>query len=110
MAIIHAENTTLGAGFLDQIDQGAKTALWSGAIQAVSGEPPIVTEQDGYTNIDFTPGQIKFFRAKLDNWAAGDPGEVRINYKPVLAPWAIKKYWPWAAGAVALGWFLGKAI
>ncbi len=109
MAVVRAEHKFyLGqGGTMDKYGRQIKTTAWKTAIRMVTGEDPIVDEYDEYTDIRFTDYQIQFLKDKLTEWNKADPGEVRIDYKPVILPWVIKKYWPWAAGAVATGFVLG---
>lgn len=83
----------------------AKETAVSLAIRALTGEYPDVVNTDTYTQINFTPGQVAILQGTLDEWSSKEPGDFRINYKPVLVPYYVKKFVPWAVGA-ALGLFL----
>jgi len=114
MAVIHAENKfvqnrlRVGESVMDKYGRTLKKTVWITALATITGEDPIVKEYDTYTDIILTDSQVQFLKEKLTKWDQSDPGEVRINVKPVLLPWVVKKYWPWAVGAVVGGFLLGK--
>lgn len=109
MAVIHADKAAM-AGIMDDLSRDTKILVWKTAIKSITGEDPIVKNYTTYSDIEFTPAQVKLLRGKMDDWSAADPGEVRIGFQPVVVPWAVKKYWPVALGAVGLGWVIGKLI
>ncbi len=109
MTVIHAhKNINMGQSFMDNYGRNLKKTSWVTAINMITGEEPIVNEYDDHTDIEFTPSQVKFLQNKLTEWEKADPGEVRVNVKPVIVPWAVKKYWPWAVGSIVAGFILGK--
>ena len=116
MAVIEAQEKfylgktkfPLGKGIMDEYGRQVKSTAYKTAIRMVTGEDPIVTEYDTYTDIAFTDYQVQFLKDKLTQWDKSEPGEVRINSKPIILPWVVKKYWPWAIGAVVGGYVLGK--
>jgi len=84
------------------------------AIAAVTllytGERPIITDHGDYYEVNFTESQIKKLQDTLKAWHDAEPGEIRINVKPVLLPFYIKRYAAYLAGIGISGLLLGLFI
>lgn len=85
-----------------------KTGAFSALIKLYTGESPVITRMNDYNQIDFTPSQVKTIHAKLDEAHRGDPGEVRLNVKPIFLPYYLKKYAPPILGLIGAGFLLGR--
>ena len=96
---------------MGQVDfsRKVKAEALSFLIRIYSGQAPIITEHADYTQIDFSPEQAKLLRNQLTAWQDMAPGDIRINVKPVIVPYVLKRYGPFIAiglmGAVLLGRF-----
>jgi hypothetical protein len=99
---------SLGQGL--NLGREAKAQALAFAIQLVTGQPPIIDRQADYTEISFTPEQAEKLQDVLSAWQSQEPGEVRINIKPVVLPYVIKKYGLYLAAAVLGGVLLGRVF
>lgn len=86
----------------------AKAQAFSLAIQLFTGQPPILDRQENFTEISFTPEQVQKIQSLLKQWHDAEPGEIRVNVKPVLLPFYLKKYGIYLAGIALGGILLGR--
>jgi hypothetical protein len=89
------------------------TQAWSLWIKSATGEAPIIQRHATGVNILWKPGQAKKMRDYLDKAMSpsttekgpdGKPKEgvnVKVDFKTVLLPLAIKKSWLYVVGGVA---------
>ena len=100
------------AGPLDAFlsERNLKTTALGAVIRAYTGENPIVEQHDDYTDIKFTPQQVKILQQTLTDWHQQKPGTVRINTGPVLLPYYLKRYWYYIAGVALAGAVVGMTI
>jgi hypothetical protein len=90
---------------LSGIGRNLKTEGIALLVQYYTGERPIVKYHDDYNEISFTPAQATQLRSIIEKWESAEPGEIRVNVRPVLLPWVIKRY-----GLIAAGLFAGGAL
>lgn len=80
------------------------------ALSPLAGGMPPVTDYSGYSEINFTPEQ----RDRLAEWTLTqlrkEPGPVRVSLGPIALRVVTRQYWPWFAGAVALGLVAGYTL
>ena len=76
----------------EEAQRELKTTAINALVNYYTNEPATVTRYDGYNEIHFSPAQAKRLRALLDQWMKSEEGDIRINVKPVLLPWIIKRY------------------
>ena len=74
------------------------------------GIEPEYDYQDDHVKLHYTGSNLNQVREKINQIATTSkkPGDVRIDFIPMIAPVGIKKALPYALGAVALGYILGK--
>lgn len=72
------------------VTRETKTLALSLLIQHYTGSKPIIERHDDYNEIILTPEQIKIMQDSLSQ--KHDPGNVRLDWKPVIVPWMIKNY------------------
>lgn len=92
------------------LDRDFKVEAIAMAIKQITGERPIINRENNYTEIKFTPDQVAQAHKKLKAAHAGDPGEIRISYGQIFAPFYIKKYAPYMLGIAGVGFLLGKIL
>ena len=92
------------------LDRDVKVLAISQAIKHLTGELPIVTRFDDYTEIKFTPDQVKKAQQKLKEMHSAKPGEIRVSYGQIFAPFYLKKYAWWMAGIFGIGFLSGKFL
>lgn len=79
-------------------------------ISQITGEAPIIERYGDYNNIVLTNEQELKLQEFLLSQLNKEPGPVRLDMGGIVLPVVIKKYWPWAVGAVAVGGVLGVLI
>lgn len=65
---------------------------------AITGEQPQVNKYPEYNEIILSENQNKTLGETLDKMLSAEPGNVRMNLKPIVSPIVLKRYWPWLAG------------
>ena len=75
-----------------------KTTALAAAVQVITGRPPFIERYDTYNNILLDQDQIKKSQDYLTKLIEGEPGEVRIDVRPVIMPVLWRKYWPLVVG------------
>jgi hypothetical protein len=86
-----------------------RAELISAAVQQITGEKPILTKTESYTQISFTEGQKAKLQAFLRNQLEPKPaGDIRIDTMPIIAPVALEKALPYLLGIAAVGFILGR--
>ena len=103
------------ADFLDTIKslvggQEVKATSIGALVYALTGTYPIVEKKEKYTEIRFTPEQVKILQATLKSWHDKEAGDVRVDVQPVLLPFYLKRYAWYIAGAVMAGLVIGGLI
>lgn len=89
----------------------AKAQALGLALKKTTGiEPSYVYETD-HVLIYYEPDRLKQMQEYVEKIAASGrkPGDVRVNWMPIITPFAIKKAVPYVVGILAIGYFLGKA-
>lgn len=76
------------------------------------GIEPDYDYQENHVRLYYTGNNLNQVREKIDQIATTSkkPSDVRIDFIPMVAPTGIKKALPYALGAVAIGYLLGKAL
>lgn len=76
------------------------------------GVEPEYDYQENYVRLYYTGNNLNQVRERVNEIAATSkkPSDVRIDFIPFVAPVGIKKVLPYALGAVALGYIIGKAL
>lgn len=93
----------------------AKAKAFSLWVKNVIGEEPqIITSDEGYVEVNFTPEQREALMHWLDSqvsqmWTPGTPHGLKINFGQVLFPWALRYVIP-TAGAVFLAGYLTQGF
>jgi hypothetical protein len=78
------------------------------AIKAATGEMPLVTDYENYTTLSFSPEQIKNLRVKLKSAMNAAPGEVRVDFAPIITPVVLEKIAPLALLGLLGVYLLGR--
>jgi hypothetical protein len=76
------------------------------------GIEPEYDYQENHVRLYYTGNNLNQVREKIDQIATTStkPSDVRIDFIPMVAPAGIKKALPYALGAVAIGYILGKVL
>lgn len=78
------------------------------AIQQVTGVEPSYEHAADHVRIYFQPDRLKAAQSKLREWSKSSPGDIRVDWFPVITPMAIEKGLPIAAGLLLAGYLLGR--
>lgn len=67
---------------------------------------------DNYVRLYYSNENLPKVQSRINQIAVNSskPGDVRIDFMPMVAPVAIKKIVPYAIGAIAIGYILGKTL
>ncbi len=67
---------------------------------------------DNYVRLYYSKENLPKVQERINQIAinSSKPSDVKIDFLPIVAPAAVKKVLPYALGAVALGFVLGKAL
>lgn len=67
---------------------------------------------DSYVKIYYSKENLPKVQDRINQIAANSskPGDVRIDFLPMVAPMALKKVAPFAIGAIVTGYILGKIL
>lgn len=81
-------------------------------LKSLFGIEPKYQYFDDYVRIFYSNEDLPTVHAKVNQIAAGSkkPGDIRIEFIPIVAPIAIKKVLPYAIGAIVAGYILGKTL
>lgn len=77
-------------------------------LEKLFGEPPSYDYGEDYVRIYYEPDRLIRVQKKIEEMAAGGPGEIRIDWVPTITPLMIKKAVPWIAGIFLAGFIVGK--
>lgn len=79
-------------------------------LKSLLGIEPEYDYQDNFVRLYYTGNNLNQVREKVDQIATTSkkPSDVRVDFFPIIAPAGIKKVLPYALGAVALGYIIGK--
>jgi len=90
----------------------AKARTIAYAIQQYTGVKPRVVFLDDYAQISFAAEDQKRLSAYLLNELnkKRSPGDVRIDYRPVISPVITRKAMPYLLGAACAGLILGRFL
>ena len=86
----------------------AKARALGLAIQQITGVEPSYENAADHVRIYFQPDRLQAVQSKLQEMSESSPGDVRVDWFPIVAPTAIKKGLPIAAGLLIAGYLLGK--
>lgn len=92
------------------IQGSASAATIAAALTPIIGSAPTVEVMDGVYSIVFTPEQEDRLAAWVVMQLDREPGPVRVELGGAALKVISRKYWPYAAGAVALGMVFGFAL
>ena len=85
-----------------------KAGLTLEALRRLTGADPDLDIQADYVRVYYTPDELRKAQAWFKKSMESEPGKVRMEIAPVVTPYFIKKYIPYAIGAAALMYFMGK--
>ena len=77
-------------------------------IRKLTGAEPEMDLQEDHVRIYFAPDELRVAQAWFKKNMNKDPGPIRMEVGPVVTPYFLKRYLPYALGALAFAWYLGK--
>jgi len=92
------------------IPSAATAAGLAVAIAPIAGSVPATVNRGSYWEIIFNEAQQERISAWILRQLNREPGPVRMDLGPIAWTVVARKYWPYVAGAVALGAVLGAGV
>lgn len=81
------------------------------ALEAAVGKKPSVADMGDHIRIYWDKQDYPLIQSKVSKMIQKrDPGNIRIEWIPVVAPIAMKKVLPVAAGLLVVGFIIGKVL
>ena len=87
----------------------AKAKAMGVFLERLFGEPVSYLYEDKFVTVYYEPDRLKRVQDKIGQLATKAPGDVRLNWVPMVTPYALKKAVPYAIGLLAVGYLVGKA-
>ena len=79
------------------------------ALEQATGEQPIVQDMGNYIRVYWGETQYPAIRQRIEKMISKkEPGNIRVEWIPVVAPIALKKVAPIALALIGAGYLLGK--
>jgi hypothetical protein len=87
-----------------------KANALAAVINQLTGANPIITDTGDVQRVSFSPADQVAVRSWLESQmrAAMVPGDVRVDYLPIVLPIAIKKALPFVLLVAGMGFILGR--
>lgn len=86
----------------------AKAMLYRRALGRVLGQKPEYEVEEDYVRLYWAPDQLPKATKRYKEMVEAEPGELRVDFAPVVMPYYTKKYLIFGLAAVAGAFFLGK--
>ncbi len=77
-------------------------------VRKLTGAEPEVELKDDHVRIYFAPDELRIAQEWFKTNMNKEPGEVRMEVGPVVTPYFLKKLVPYAIGALAISFLLGR--
>lgn len=89
----------------------ARAKVSQAAIKQILGIQPKMDIYDDYIELYYTPDTLPAAQTNFISLVERDePSKIKIRFKPVIKPYAIKKVMPYAIGTLLTGFLLGKML
>ena len=85
----------------------ATAEAYAAAINSLTGTPATVVHKANYSEVSFSNPRATEAWIE-EQLKPGEPGDVRLNFMPVVLPVVLKRAVPVALGLLAVGYLLGK--
>lgn len=79
-------------------------------LEQLFGVPVAYEYNPDHVRVYYQPDRLKQVQGKIATMAAGGPGDVRIDWFPMISPVALKQAAPYAVGLIAAGFLLGRLM
>lgn len=90
------------------VDVIGKAQIAGGILQQIVGVEPAYDYRENYVRVYYPPDSLRVAQANLAALATSPPGDLRIEWAPVITPYVIKKVLPIAAGLLIAGFMIGR--
>ncbi len=87
-----------------------KAKIYQMGMKRIFGVDPELDIQDDYVRVFYGPKELPIARAQFKRSMERKPGAVRGDIAPIVTPYFVKKYIPYLAGALILGYVAGKTF
>lgn len=79
-------------------------------LQQILGVEPSYDTRENYVRLYYQPDALVQAQSAVRSMATGPDADLRIDWLPIVTPYALGKVIPIAFGLVALGYILGKKL
>jgi hypothetical protein len=79
-------------------------------LEQLFGIPVSYDYQPNHVRVYYQPDRLKQVQGRVATMAAGGPGDVRIDWFPMVTPVVLKQAAPYAVGLLAAGFLIGKML
>jgi len=77
-------------------------------LEQLFGVEPSYQSFPDYVRVYYQPDRLKRVQERVDAMSKTAPGGVRLDWFPVITPFAVKKAAPYIVGIFVAGYLLGK--
>lgn len=79
-------------------------------LEQLFGVPVSYEYNPDHVRVYYQPDRLKQVQGKVQTMASGGPGDVRIEWFPMVSPVVLKTAAPYAIGLIAAGFILGRLM
>lgn len=90
---------------LESVGKAKTVAL---LLEQAFGVPVTIEYGEKYSRLYYQPDRLLQMQKKVEKMASTAPGDLRIDWLPVIQPYAVKRAAPYVLGVLALGFLLGR--
>lgn len=77
-------------------------------LEQLFGVEPSYQSFPEYVRVYYQPDRLKEVQKRVETMSRSAPGGVRLDWFPVITPFAVKKAAPYIVGLLVVGYLLGK--
>lgn len=85
----------------------AKAKLYQVGLKRLIGVSPDLDIQKDYVRVYYAPDKLIKAQEAYKRLIEAPPGKIRVDIKPVIQPYYVKKLVPLLAGSILAGYLLG---
>jgi hypothetical protein len=93
-----------------EVTDFSKSQMYGEALRKIVGVTPSYKKEGGKTVVYYPEDKIPAARKSFNALMESPDGNVKVDFMPVITPYALKTYGVYALGLVALGFLVGKKM
>lgn len=79
-------------------------------LEQLFGVPVAYEYNPDHVRVYYQPDRLKQVQGKIATMASSGPGDVRVDWFPMVSPVVLKQAAPYAIGLIAAGFIIGKML